>query len=178
MFAQWDWFVPVVQAQASAALGRAVTIGHLHVQLGRTIQITVDDVVVANPPNWTGEDPPFAAANKLMVQVKAWDYITGHGLMLPLISIERPSVFAAERADGTPNFQLLSGSSSNRPPPVIGDPSRLSRSHMWTAPSSQGVWQHFDQIACVHMSGLSMRSHMNVGQDGFRDTGSKQKGDL
>jgi hypothetical protein len=50
--------------------------------------------------------------------------------------------------------------------------------HMWTAPSSQGVWQRFDQIACVHMSGLSMRSHMNAGQDGFRDTGSKQQGDL
>ena len=50
--------------------------------------------------------------------------------------------------------------------------------HMWTAPSSQGVWQCFDQIACVHMSGLLMRSHMNAGQDGFRDTSSKQQSDL
>jgi hypothetical protein len=33
-------------------------------------------------------------------------------------------------------------------------------------------------LSCVHMSGLSMRSHMNAGQDGFRDTGSKQQGDL
>jgi len=38
--------------------------------------------------------------------------------------------------------------------------------------------QCFDQIACVHMSGLSVRSHMNAGQDGFRDKSSKQKGDL
>jgi hypothetical protein len=36
----------------------------------------------------------------------------------------------------------------------------------------------FDRIACVHMSGLSMRSHMNAGQDGFRDEGSKHQGDL
>src|SRR3981189_2872192 len=50
--------------------------------------------------------------------------------------------------------------------------------HMWTAPSSQGVLQCFDQIACVHMSGLFVRSHMNAGQDGFRDKSSKQKGDL
>jgi hypothetical protein len=28
---------------------------------------------------------------------------------------------------------------------------------MWTAPSSQGLLQRFDQIACVHMSGLLMR---------------------
>jgi hypothetical protein len=38
--------------------------------------------------------------------------------------------------------------------------------------------QRFDQIACVHMSGLFMRSHMNAGQDGFRDKSSKQNGDL
>src|SRR5271155_3369148 len=50
--------------------------------------------------------------------------------------------------------------------------------HMWTAPSLQGVLQRFDQIACVHMSGLFMRSHMNAGQDGFRDKSSKQNGDL
>jgi hypothetical protein len=50
--------------------------------------------------------------------------------------------------------------------------------HMWTAPSSQGVLQCFDQIACVHMSGLFVRSHMNAGQDGFRDESSKQMGDL
>ena len=49
---------------------------------------------------------------------------------------------------------------------------------MWTAPSLQGVLQCFDQIACVHMSGLFVRSHMNAGQDGFRDKSSKQKGDL
>ncbi len=45
-------------------------------------------------------------------------------------------------------------------------------------PSLQGVSQCFDQIACVHMSGLFVRSHMNAGQDGFRDKSSKQNGDL
>jgi hypothetical protein len=45
--------------------------------------------------------------------------------------------------------------------------------HMWTAPSLQDVLQCFDQIACVHMSGLFVRSHMNAGQDGFRNESSK-----
>ena len=49
---------------------------------------------------------------------------------------------------------------------------------MWTVPSSQGDLQCFDQIACVHMSGLFVRSHMNAGQDGFRDKSSKQNCDL
>lgn len=45
--------------------------------------------------------------------------------------------------------------------------------HMWTAPSSQERFDDFDRIACVHMSSLLVRSHMNAGQDGFRDVGSK-----
>src|SRR5665213_3075023 len=38
--------------------------------------------------------------------------------------------------------------------------------------------QCFDQIACVHMSGLLVRAAMNAGQDGFRDESSKQMDDL
>ena len=51
--------------------------------------------------------------------------------------------------------------------------------HMWTAPSSQGVEQHFDRIACDHMSGLCfVRSHMTAGQDGFRNASSEHDCDL
>ena len=39
-------------------------------------------------------------------------------------------------------------------------------------PSPRKVWRWSDQIACVHMSGLLSRSHMNAGQDGFRDKSS------
>ena len=49
---------------------------------------------------------------------------------------------------------------------------------MWTVACLQGILQCFDQIACVHMSGLFVRSHMNAGQDGFRDESSKQMGAL
>ena len=45
-------------------------------------------------------------------------------------------------------------------------------------PSRKRIWAWFDRIACGHMSGLLVRSHMTVGQDGFRDTRSKQDGDL
>src|SRR6267378_7805313 len=48
---------------------------------------------------------------------------------------------------------------------------------MWTAPVAQEVlW--FDRIACIHMSGLLMRSLWTAGQDGFRDASSKQPHDL
>ena len=55
---------------------------------------------------------------------------------------------------------------SSWPRPICGRP-----------PPCKGFSQTFDQIACVHMSGLLVRSHMNAGQDGFRDPGSKQQCD-
>ena len=51
--------------------------------------------------------------------------------------------------------------------------------HMWTAPSSQDDEVSLDdRIACVHMSGLFARSHMNAGQDGLRDVSPNQRCDL
>jgi hypothetical protein len=49
---------------------------------------------------------------------------------------------------------------------------------MWRVPASQDVLQCFDQIACVHMFGLLVRSHTNAGQDGFRDESSIHNNDL
>src|SRR5882762_4171629 len=48
---------------------------------------------------------------------------------------------------------------------------------MWTAPVAQEVLR-CDRIACIHMSGLLMRSVWTAGQDGFRDASSKQPHDL
>lgn len=38
----------------------------------------------------------------------------------------------------------------------------------------QGLNGKFDRIACFHMSGLSVRSHVTAGQDGFRGVCSQQ----
>ncbi len=53
MLWNWDWFIPFVDARASAALGRPVTIGHLHVRLGRVTTVVADDVKIGNPPDLT-----------------------------------------------------------------------------------------------------------------------------
>ena len=50
--------------------------------------------------------------------------------------------------------------------------------HTWTAPPRKIFCSRVDQLACTHMSGLFARSHMNAGQDGFRDESSKQIDDL
>lgn len=117
---QWDWFIPILDARASAAIGRAVTIGHLHVWFGRTIQITADNVIVENPPDWPKEDPPFASVGSLSIRVNAWDYIRGRGLVIPLIALDKPRIYAAETADGSSNFHLSTGS-GHGPSPAIGN---------------------------------------------------------
>ena len=121
-FWNWDWLIPVVQSRASAALGRPVTIAHLHVRLGRVTTVVADGVLVANPPDWQSSDPPFAALRTLTIQVDAWGYIQGHGLVLPMIGIEGPQILAAETADGTANYQLSTSSGGDGGTSVkIGD---------------------------------------------------------
>ena len=120
-FWQWDWFIPIVQSRASAAIGRQVTINHLHVRLGRIIQIVADDVTIANPAAWPKDDPPLASSGSLTVQINLWDYIGGHELVLPLIALDKPRVYAAETGDGDANFRLSLSSSGGGSPPTIGE---------------------------------------------------------
>jgi uncharacterized protein involved in outer membrane biogenesis len=120
-FWRWDWFIPIVDARASAAIGRPVTIGHLHVSLGRIVEVIADDVTVANPPDWPEGDPPFATIRTLTIRADAWGYIRGQGLVLPLISLDDPKVLAAETAKGMANFRLSTGGSGGGTPVKIGN---------------------------------------------------------
>ena len=109
VFWNWDWFIPIVQSRASAAVGRPVTISHLHMRLGRIVTVTADNVIVANPPDWPKEDPAFVSVKALTIKADAWAYLTGHGLVLPLIELNGPRVLAAETKDGKENFRISTG---------------------------------------------------------------------
>ena len=86
VFWNWDWFIPVVEARASAALGRSVTIQHLHLRLGRVTRVVADGITIDNPPQWGG--PPFATVQQLTTDVDVWDDIFHHQLIIPLISLQ------------------------------------------------------------------------------------------
>jgi AsmA family protein len=121
VFWNWDWLIPIVQSRASAAIGRPVTIGHLHVRFGRVVEVTADDVVVANPADWPRGDPPLAAIRALTIQADAWGYVQGHGLVLPMIGIDGPRILAAETKDGSANFRLSTGGGGGGSSVKIGD---------------------------------------------------------
>jgi uncharacterized protein involved in outer membrane biogenesis len=102
----WDWFIPLVDARASAALGRRVTIAHLHVHLGRTTTVTADDVVVTNPDNFP-QTQPLGHIDHLTVAARLMDYIHTRQIVLPLVAIDRPDIAATALADGRNNFTLV-----------------------------------------------------------------------
>jgi uncharacterized protein involved in outer membrane biogenesis len=118
----WDWFIPLAESRASAAIGRPVTITHLHVGLGRTTQVEADGVTIGNPPHWKG--PPFASARRLLIRVDLWHYLIHHQLIVPLIALQQPQIDAVQAANGDSNYVLKlapHSSSSKSKPTKIGD---------------------------------------------------------
>jgi uncharacterized protein involved in outer membrane biogenesis len=120
-FWNWDWLIPIVQSRASAAIGRPVTIAHLHVRVGRVAEVIADDVVVANPRDWPSGDPPLIAIHVLTIRADTWSYVQGHGLVLPLIRLESPRFLLAETTDGSANFRLSAGNGGGSGSLKIGD---------------------------------------------------------
>lgn len=101
----WDWFIPTVESRASAAIGRKVTIAHLHVRLGRQTTVAADDVVVANPDGFAAT-APLARVGRLTVLADVMQYLQHDSIVLPAITLDRPDIHATGLADGTNNWTL------------------------------------------------------------------------
>jgi uncharacterized protein involved in outer membrane biogenesis len=117
IFWNWDWFIPIVESQASAQLGRRVTLTHLHVHLGRTTRIVADDVVVNNPAGFPSDIPPLARIGHLGIDVDVMAYIHNRIISIPRIDVNNPVLEVHALPDGTNNYTLALKSS---PPPKPG----------------------------------------------------------
>lgn len=117
---RWDWLIPLVNAQASKALGRPVTVTHLHVRLGRVPHIEADGVTVANPDGWPGGGT-FATADRLSVDIDALAYVRSRAVVIPDIAIDRPQVDAQQLEDGRANWTLAGGGGGTGTAPKIGN---------------------------------------------------------
>ena len=118
LFWSWAWFIPLAERQASAALGRPVTIGGLDVDLGRVTGITLTDVTIANPEGFAPGEPPLAALPRLSVLVDVMAYWHDRRIVLPDISLERPAIRLLADAEGRNNYSFDFGPDDpNAPPP-------------------------------------------------------------
>lgn len=104
----WSWFIPLVESQASAALGRPVHVGQLSVRPGRVTEVTLRDVRVDNPEGFP-PDPPFARIPRLTVRVDVMEYWRSGRIVIPVIEAERPQVEALAKEDGSNNYTFPFG---------------------------------------------------------------------
>ena len=108
----WDWFRPLIEREASAQLGRAVTLQHFGLRLGRQIVAVADGVRIANPEAFA-QNPPLAVAERLTVAIEAmellrhrlWSFRTFSSsslrLQLPKPRTGAPTIcFLASRQEG------------------------------------------------------------------------------
>ena len=116
VFWDWNWFRPFVEARASAAIGRKVTIRNLAVHLSRMPEVVLDGVAVANPDGFPA-DSHFATVERLSVTLDAMAYLHTRDIVIPAIVVTKPVIDAEQRDDGsaTWDFKLPSGGGGKQP---------------------------------------------------------------
>lgn len=110
----WAWFIPLVERQASAALGRPVTVGGLAVHPGRLTDIVLSDLRIANPEGFP-EDPPLASIPRLSLRIDVMAFIRGRRLVIPEIALDEPRVALRQDAEGRNNYTFTNPSSAGAP---------------------------------------------------------------
>jgi AsmA family protein len=91
----------LIESQASAALARRVTIGHLDIRWGRPLRITGEDIHVANAP-W-GSTPDLFAAKHLELELDP-SALLRLSLRIRHLVLDEPAVFLETSADGKRNW--------------------------------------------------------------------------
>ncbi|HQT43797.1 MAG TPA: hypothetical protein PLD79_07330, partial [Halothiobacillus sp.] len=119
---RWDWFIPFVESQASATIGRQVTIQHLKVRLGGITEITAEGVTIANPKGF-GAIKPLGTADRLLVDADIMAYISQGMVVLPFIEVDQPFAAVRQLPNGDTNYALdIANSGNSTAQPVqIGD---------------------------------------------------------
>lgn len=95
-------FAGFAAARASAALGRTVTIGGLHVTPGRWIAVELGGVRLDNIAG--GSRPAMFELGHLSAEVEALSLLRGP-VAVRRLALDRPSLLL-ERVDGTPNWRF------------------------------------------------------------------------
>jgi hypothetical protein len=112
----WDWFIPLAEARASAALGRPVKIEHLHVKLGRVSTVTAEGVRVGNPEGFP-DDPPFAEVGRATARVDVGAFLRSREVVVPSVELDRPvvNVIGKEGGDRNYAFEFKPSGETNAP---------------------------------------------------------------
>lgn len=106
----WNWFKGPLERAVQARTGRALHIGNLDVDLGRTSTVRADTVTFANA-RWARQ-PQMARAERVEIDIRLWPLLRG-SLQLPEIRLTRPDLLlqTAPRRGEPGNWSFLDGDS-------------------------------------------------------------------
>jgi uncharacterized protein involved in outer membrane biogenesis len=111
----WDWFRPLIAREASAALGRPVTLQHFGLRLGWRTVAVADGVRLANPEGFA-PDPPLATVERLTVTIDTIELLRHRVLVVPDVLVEQPRIAAMQAEDGSTNYLFPALSSGGNGP--------------------------------------------------------------
>src|SRR5271168_2228879 len=103
-----DQFRPTLQSDLSAALGREVILGNLHLKI-LTGGVTADDLSVAEDPAFG--KPAFLRAKSLHIGVKLWPFLVSRQLIVTDLDISQPEIALVQSPSGDWNFSTLGAKS-------------------------------------------------------------------
>jgi AsmA family protein len=106
IFWNWDWFIPLVNSEVSAAIGRDVSVQHIGVRFGRSTIVTARGITIGNPKNFPADAPPLAHIDQLRIGVAVMDYVRHRTLSLTSVTIDHPVIAARELPDRHNNYTL------------------------------------------------------------------------
>ena len=102
----WNWFKPLVERRASAALGRPVTLQRFNIVMGREPLLIAQGIRIANPANGFPHGSSLATIEFLRVRLDA-DALWHRKLRLPLIEVTQVDGDLLTDSEGKPNWKLL-----------------------------------------------------------------------
>ncbi len=106
-----DSFRPRIQAEASAALGRQVTLGKLSLSI-LSSAVKADDIAIADDPAFS--TAPFVKAESLKVGVELKPLIFSKEIKVTEIVLEKPEINLIRGPNGTWNFSNIGAASKDR----------------------------------------------------------------
>jgi uncharacterized protein involved in outer membrane biogenesis len=112
----WNWFRPLVEHQASNALGRPVTIGHFDLRLARYPLIEADHIAIANPPDFP-QGSRTGTVDRLALRIDPLSLVRGPVHIVD-IDIERPLGDLGPGPSGNVNYQFGAGAGGGALPRI------------------------------------------------------------
>jgi len=109
LFVNVDKLRPEVQMQASAALGREVTIGKLELSVFSG-GVTAKDIAIADDPGYSNQ--PFVKAKSLDVGVDLWPLIFSKALHVNTLTLQDPEIHLVKGSGGKWNYSSIGTKSS------------------------------------------------------------------